>query len=120
MLTACAEVPPAWRGQSGSPTMPDPGGCYVLVYDGPRFTGAREYLNGPAMHRRLTELPFGSNWRDRIRSARVGPLSTVTMWTNEGLVGASQRLASNTEHASLDERVSGSVESLEIMCARPS
>jgi hypothetical protein len=112
----CAQ--PTWRAQSGSPTMPDPGGCYVLVYEGAQFSGAREYINGPARQRRLTELPFGSNWRNRIRSARVGPRATVTMWTDEGLAGTSQRLTSNSEHSRLETMVSGRIESLEITCSR--
>jgi beta/gamma crystallin len=117
-LIGCAQ--PAWQGQSASATGPDPSGCYVQVYDQAQFMGAREYLNGPAVHRRLTALPFGSNWRNRIRSARVGSRATVTIWANEGLAGTSQRLTSNIEYPNLDGTLTGQVESLEITCERPS
>jgi hypothetical protein len=40
--------------------MPDPGGCYVLVYDQPEFMGAREFINGPAKYSTLAHCHFAS------------------------------------------------------------
>jgi hypothetical protein len=96
--------------------MPDPGGCFVLVYEQPAFTGAREFINGPRTYTALTNLPFGANWRRRIRSVDVGPGASATLWTNEGFQGASLTLRPDTRHPRLSEDLSGRVESLEIGC----
>jgi len=97
--------------------MPDPRGCYMLVYELPRFMGAREFINGPRKYPRLTDLPFQTNWRRRIRSAEVGAAASVVIWTGEGFQGTSQRLARDSSYPTLTEGVMGRVESLDIACA---
>ena len=99
-----------------SATMPDPAGCYVLVFDQPKFAGAREFINGPITHASLEDLPFRANWRRRIRSLQVGSSASVTMWDNEGTQGASQTLSSNSQLSAIREPLSGRVQSLEIRC----
>ena len=101
-----------------SATMPDPGGCYVLVFEQPKFTGAREFINGPIKYTTLEALPFRANWRRRIRSLEVGPIASVTIWESEGSKGASQVLSSGSQHSTLSEPLSGRVQSLEIRCTR--
>jgi len=98
--------------------MPDPGGCYVVVYEQPEFRGAREYINGPRRYATLDDLPFRSNWRRRIRSVHVGSNASVTMWTRERFAGAGRQFPTNAKQATL-EALSGQVQSLDVECARP-
>ena len=97
--------------------MPDPGGCYVEVYDQPEFMGAREFINGPARHATLNVLPFRADWRHRIRSARVGPDATVTAWVDEGFQGAFVTWNAESSYPLLSPAFSGEVESLDVTCA---
>jgi hypothetical protein len=102
----------------GSRTMPDPRGCYVLVYELPDFMGAREFINGPRSYPSLISLPFRENWRRRIRSAQVGGAASVVLWAEVGFRGASQRLAPGNSYRTLTEGIMGRVEALEIACAQ--
>ena len=74
-----------------SATMPDPGGCYMLVYEEPTFMGAWEFINGPVKYTTLEELPFRANWRRRIRSVQVGPAASVTIWEGDAFRGHRKR-----------------------------
>jgi hypothetical protein len=96
--------------------MRDPGGCYALVYEHERFTGAREFINGPRRYASLGDLPFRANWRRRIRSIYVGPAASVTMWTEKGWEGASQTISADIKEPFLSKPLSGRVQSLEISC----
>lgn len=96
--------------------MPDPGGCYVLVYAEPHFVGAREFINGPEKYYTLRNLPFGADWRKRIRSAEVGLGGTVTMWVDEGFEGTSVRLRADTKYPTLPGSFDKEVESLAVAC----
>jgi hypothetical protein len=97
--------------------MPDPGGCYVLVFDQPKFTGSREFINGPDKYYTLRNLPFGASWRQRIRSAEVGPGATVTVWTDEGFEGASMRLRADLKYPTLTPAFDQEIQSLAVACA---
>jgi len=99
-----------------SATMPDPGGCYALVYEQSEFMGAREFINGPVRYSKLEDLPFRANWRRRIRSVQVGPTAAVTIWAGEAMQEASQAFPANSKHPVLSEPLSGRVQSLEIRC----
>ena len=96
--------------------MPDPGGCYVLVYEQPQFAGAREFINGSIKYTTLENLPFRANWRRRIRSLEVGSKAALTIWAEQGLRGASQTFAAGVKQPALSEALSGRVQSLEIRC----
>ena len=100
----------------GSGTMPDPGGCYVLVYDRAQFMGVREFINGPRKYPTLTDLPFRVNWRQRIRSADIGPRASVTMWADAIYKGASETFAPGTKHPVLFGALNGRVESMDVTC----
>ena len=100
--------------------MPEPGGCYVLVYDQPEFMGSREFINGPAKYATLTALPFRANWRRRIRSARVGLAANVTAWVRDAFQGASMMLRADSSYPRLSSTFSGQVESLEVACVTSS
>jgi hypothetical protein len=101
---------------SGSVSMPDPSGCFVLVAAEPGLRGDREFISGPVQHRNLTRLPFGRNWRQRIRSASAGPRATITMWSDESFTGTSLVLRPETVHDQLPTAFDRSVESLTIRC----
>ena len=118
LLAACSSRLVRTPG-GGSATMPDPGGCYVLVYERPQFLGAHEFLNGPRKYSRLSDLPFGANWRRRIRSAEVGPQASVTMWADAGFQGPSQTLGPGTKQGELADALSGRVESVDVGCTAP-
>ena len=113
VFAGCATAPPLIR----SYVQPDPGGCYVLVFDQPRFAGAREFINGPAKYGSLSALPFDQNWQRRIRSVQLG-IGTVaaTIWTDEGFAGTSLTLRPDREYPVFDMDVSGEIESLLITC----
>lgn len=97
--------------------MPDPTGCFVLVTAQPALGGDREYISGPIQHQRLTDLPYGRNWRRRIRSALVGPRATVTLWTGERLKGVSMTLLPDATYPQLPQKFDRAVESLDIACS---
>ena len=97
--------------------MPHPGGCYVLVFEQPKLTGAREFINGPEKYYTLRDLPYGANWRKRIRSAEVGPGATVTVWADEGFQGPSTRLRADVKYQSLTPAFDQEIESVAVACA---
>jgi hypothetical protein len=96
--------------------MPHPGGCYVLVYAQRHFAGTREFINGPEKYYTLRNLPFGANWRQRIRSIEVGPGATATMWVDEGFEGAAMRLRADMKYPTLSSTFDERVESLAVAC----
>ena len=118
-LAACSSRTVETLGGIGTQTTPDPGGCYVLVYDGARFMGMREFINGPRKYPTLTDLPFRANWRQRIRSAEIGPRASVTMWVDAVFRGTSQTFEPGTKHPLLAEALNGQVESIDIACPPP-
>lgn len=99
-------------------TAPDPTGCYVEVFEEPQFTGPRDFINGPAKYARLTDLPFGARWRNRIRSLKVGPAATMTAWAGEDFEALSVRFGPDRHHGRLSEAFSGKIGSVEIACRR--
>jgi hypothetical protein len=111
-VAACARRP----SENHSSVMPHPGGCYVLVFDHPQLTGAREFINGPEKYYTLRNLPFGDNWRKRIRSVAVGPGATATLWTDEGFEGASIRLRADLKYPTLAPAFDKEIESLVVAC----
>jgi hypothetical protein len=98
------------------PSAPEPAGCFVEVFAQEEFAGARDYINGPATHRRLNRLPFESNWHNRIRSVRVGPTATVLLWAKENFQGNSLKFGPDRNHPRLIPDFRGRVASLAIEC----
>jgi hypothetical protein len=111
--TACATsyLPPALRA-------PSPSGCYVIVYERPNFEGAGDVLKGPARFPSLEHLSQtnNENWRNRIRSLRLGAAATLTAYTDRGFEGEARRFPSRTEQPRLEPAFAGRIQSLEVTC----
>jgi hypothetical protein len=114
MLVACSGCTRAARIAHAS--APNPTGCYVEVFAGERASGERDFINGPGKYWRLTALPFGARWHNRIRSLRVGPAATVTAWAREGFEGPSIQFRPEQKVPSLTDTFSGRIASLQIAC----
>ncbi len=112
-LTACEASRQPFAGM----TMPSPDGCFVQVWDGPNFSGASDFINGPRVYPSLRDVPGGRRWDNRIRSVKVGPGGTVVVWTDEKLQGMSMRLLTDSDYPRLSEALDAQVESMEIECA---
>jgi hypothetical protein len=112
---ACRTAAP-FDARNQSTRAPDPSGCYIRVFDAPDYRGADEYINGPVKLERLTVLPGGKSWHRRIRSARLGPASTVTVWTGEKYAGQRWTMA-ETAYSNLPGQFDKTISSMEIGCA---
>ena len=99
---------------------PNPNDCYVTVYDRPEFRGIGDVLNGPGRWPTLEGLRQTNeeNWRNRIRSIDVGPVATVTGYTDAVFSGVSRRFAPKSRLGGLDSEISARVESLDLACPR--
>ena len=108
---ACAPAPQSVK------TMPNPAGCFVLLWDGPRFTGRSQFVNGPRSYPTLNALASDEGWGGRIRSAQPGPAATVTAFTGENLTGASFVFQPDGEYPALPPDFDRAIKSLSISCA---
>ena len=99
--------------------MPNPDGCYLLVWEQAQFLGASDYINGPRDYPNLRTLPNNRNWHDRIASVRVGPTADVMAFTSENFGGTSLRLAAGSTHAALPDGLVEQIESLRVGCRTP-
>ena len=97
---------------------PNPNGCYAIVYEQPAFGGAGDVLNGPCSCRRWTAVAETNhqNWRNRIRSLRVGPAAVITAYVEAAFKGHSQEFGPATEQPVLDEALSARIQSLNVSC----
>ena len=101
-----------------APRAPNPNGCYALIFDQPTFLGAGDVINGPVRWPTLTNIPETqqATWDDRIRSLRVGPAATLTVYTEREFKGQSREFAAGTEISQLDSAPSSSIKSLALVC----
>lgn len=111
--TACATRQQAARFAMNAP---DPNGCYVQVYDGERFLGARDFINGPRRYATLRGLPNGAVWANRIRSLKVGPAATVTVWSDPDFQGRSMQIRVDRAYSALIEGFVAEIESMDVQC----
>jgi hypothetical protein len=96
---------------------PSPNGCYVKVYDGERFAGQGDFLNGPRRYATLAaDLPNGASWALRIRSLQVGPAATVTVWADTDFRGRSMEVGPDRAFPTLGAEMSGEIESIVVAC----
>jgi hypothetical protein len=120
LLILIATLSPACAGRSpiAHLSAPNPTGCFVEVFENENFAGPRDFINGPAKHWQLKNLPFHANWHERIRSVRVGPAATVLLWAKEGFEGDPLKFGPDRNHPRLPGEFSGKIASLEIGCSR--
>jgi hypothetical protein len=100
------------------PASPNPNGCYVIVFDRPKYLGIQDVWNGPGRWSSLDGLTRvrSEGWRNEIRSLRVGPEAMVTVSTDESFQGTSRQFAADTDQAELDPTFSGKIESVQLAC----
>jgi hypothetical protein len=107
----------ASRGsQQRETTMPSPDGCFVRVWDGARFGGVTDYINGPRVYANLRDLPGGRIWSNRIRSAKTGVAASATVYADEDFQGASMRLMPDREYSTFPAELSGRIASMRVDC----
>lgn len=97
-------------------TLPNPDGCFVQVWEQPSFTGASDYINGPRRYPTLRDMPGRRDWRNRIRSMKVGPSSVVTVWSQENFDGNTLLATKNVAHPALPDEWAGRIESMAVEC----
>ncbi len=97
--------------------MPNPDGCFVQVWDGQRFMGGSQFVNGPRSYPTLNALATEEGWAKRIRSAQAGPAATVTAWTGENLTGVNFVLQADHEYPTLPPGFDRTIASMSISCA---
>lgn len=97
-------------------TLPSPDGCFVQVWEQPLFVGASDYINGPRRYPTLRDMPGRRDWRNRIRSLKVGPSSTVTVFSEENLRGSGLRAIKGTAHAELPNELMADIQSMVVEC----
>src|SRR5688500_6305537 len=94
MLMTTAGCAPHIDRQTRTPadegvTMPSPDGCFVQVWEAPRFEGVADFINGPRGYSNLRDLPGGRVWHERIRSLKSGPVAAATAYADERFQGTS-------------------------------
>jgi hypothetical protein len=97
-------------------TMPSPDGCYVQVWDQPRFTGASDFINGPRRYEHLRDLTGGGTWKDRIRSLRLGPGASAVAWSDEQFRGTSLPMTADSRQQGTFAVLPVKIQSLDVRC----
>lgn len=96
--------------------MPSPDGCYVRVWDQPRFAGTSDFINGPIQYEHLGDLPNRRSWKDRIRSLTLGPAASVVAWSDEQFSGRSLLLTTDSREQGTFAALPVKIQSLDIRC----
>jgi hypothetical protein len=105
--------------RQGETTMPSPDGCFIQVWDAPRFAGITDYINGPRAFNQLrVDLPGDRVWANRIRSIKTGATTRVFVYAAEDFSGSSLRLQPDQEYPVLPEAIDGRIGSMRIDCLR--
>lgn len=98
-------------------TMPSPDGCYMQVWDQPRFTGRSDFINGPRRYEHLRDLPGRHNWRKQIRSISLGPTAIALGWSAERFEGFNVLMTGDQRAGGRFPTVAVAMQSLEIRCS---
>jgi hypothetical protein len=96
-------------------TMPSPDGCYLQVWDQPRFAGASDFINGPRRYDNLRDVPGNRRWTNRIKSVRLGPRAIAIAWSDEQFRGKNAVLIADSRQGTFPT-VPATIQSLEIRC----
>ena len=97
-------------------TMPHPDGCFVQVWDQPRFTGASDFINGPRRYDTLRDLPGRHDWANRVRSLKPGSSASVTVWSEDKFRGSMITLDDDSRYPQGAAAVAPTIGSLSISC----
>lgn len=90
------------KDEDKDPNDPD-GSCYVHLYDGDNFTDDNVIVKGPAEFSSLKRLPNSNkDWSDEADALKVGPNTTVTIWSEEDFKGESATFQAGAEEPDLD------------------
>ena len=106
-------------GDAETINAPNPEGCYIRVWDEPKYGGAVDYINGPSRYQNLRAMPRGRQWHNRIRSIQVGPSALATAYADTDFRGTSFPLQRDSRYPQLPDHMSGEIESLVVDCADP-
>lgn len=109
---ACGSSRQAYSGR----TLPHPDGCFVEVWDQPRFTGMSDFINGPRRYETLRSMPGARNWSDRIRSVKLGPHASLTVWSEEQFRGKAITLTRDSRIPETGMAITPPIRSLAIGC----
>jgi hypothetical protein len=112
LTLACGSGRPAYVGR----TLPHPGGCFVEVWDQPRFVGASDFINGPRRYETLRSMPGSRDWSDRIRSVKLGPTASLTAWSEEHFRGKAITLSRDSRIPEIGMPTAPQIRSLAIGC----
>jgi hypothetical protein len=112
LSVACGASRPRYVGM----TMPSPDGCYVQVWDQPRFTGASDFINGPRRYEHLRDLTGRGTWKDRIRSLRLGPGASAVAWSDEQFRGTSLPMTTDSRQQGTFAVLPVQIQSLDVRC----
>lgn len=99
--------------------MPSPDGCYVQVWDQPRFTGASDFINGPRRYEHLRNLHGARTWKNRIQSLRLGPTASAVAWSDEQFRGKNALLIADGRQRGAFAAAPVKIQSLDIRCLPP-
>jgi hypothetical protein len=97
-------------------TLPSPDGCFVQVWEQPFFVGSADYVNGPRKYPTVRDMPGRRDWRNRIRSLKVGSSASVTVWSQESFSGSALRATRNAAHPELPEGLTARIQSIVVEC----
>lgn len=109
---ACGRIPSPFRAIT---TMPSPDGCYLQVWDQPRFAGASDFIHGPRRYDNLHDVPGNRTWKNRIKSLHLGPRAVAIAWSDEQFRGKNAVLIADSQQRTYPT-VPLTIESLDIRC----
>jgi hypothetical protein len=112
MAASCGTRSPALTAR----TMPHPDGCFVQVWDQPRFVGASDFINGPRRYATLQDLPGRHNWANRIHSLKLGDSASVTVWSEDHFRGTPVNFTEDSQEPQRSAAVAPKIGSLSISC----
>jgi hypothetical protein len=96
--------------------MPHPDGCFVQVWDQPRFAGASDFINGPRRYETLRQLPGRRDWAYRIRSLKLGGNAYLTVWSEDKFRGSTVTFTDDSLQPQRSAAVAPRIGSLSISC----
>jgi hypothetical protein len=85
-------------------------------FEQPQLRGTVDFINGPMRYAKLTGLPNGANWNDRIRSIEVGP---ARLQPYGPMVSLARRWSCvKIPYPTLPAALVGAIRSLDVRCTQ--